>query len=172
MSNACPEWPATCLTTVRVIGMIASGCAVACACDPMVDTDYAGEPLIRLQGAASTTSGDPTTVGVKAAALWQGTSYVGPVGLSRLPLSIEFPVFWIDVLTIPGDELTFTLDSGEPPIAEGYLHIVKPTTAASPRADDFLATDFVHALVYLAGDVPANGPTAAYLGGALAGGFH
>jgi hypothetical protein len=148
--------------------------ALACsACGALVDSDYAGEPLLRLQGVASGARlSSVTTTGVKGAVLWQGLDVAGPVGFTRLPLAFEFPAFWIDVLTLPGDAAALRLGPGEPMIAEAYLHIVKPGTSPTPRSDDFLATDYAHVLVYVEAACPPDGMTAQYLGAPLEPGFH
>jgi hypothetical protein len=154
---------------------IAASITTAClaACDPLVDADYSGDALFRLQGVASSTRGEGvTTTGVKGAALWQATSSWGMTAFTRLPLSVEFPAFWIDVISLPRDEVLFELAPGEPAIAEAYLHIVKPDTGSAPRADDFLATEYGHALVYVSAELPPSGMTAGYLSGNLAPGFH
>jgi hypothetical protein len=141
------------------------------ACDPLVGTDYTGEPVLRLRGVMSSAQDDGSTIGAKGAALWQTTSFWGQTDFTPLPMTIEFPDFWLDLLSLPHDEVLFQLDPGEPAIAEAYLHIVKPDAGAMPHADDFMATDYDHALVYVSAQVPA-GVTAVYLGAALAPGFH
>jgi hypothetical protein len=152
--------------------LLAIAC-VAAGCDAMVDPGYAGEPLVRLQGTATSARSDQLSrAGVLAGALWQRTSVDGPSVFTRMPVRIEFPRFWIDVLAEPaaGDELTIA--DGDPPIAEAYLHIVEPDTGASPAPSDFLATDYDHALVWVSATPPASSLTAAYLGGSLSPGFH
>jgi hypothetical protein len=155
---------------------IAAACATvgATACDALVDPGYSGEPLIRLQGVVSSTRGDVTPTGAKGAALWQAASLQGLTDFTRLPLRVDFPVFRIDVIAPPREEALFHVDPGEPAIAEAYLHIVKPDTASMARADDFLATDYEHALIYVTGELSQGGATALYLGmaGAVAPGFH
>jgi hypothetical protein len=140
------------------------------ACGSLVDVNYGGEPMFRLQGLAATRRSDPvSSTGVEAAALWQGTSARAAV-FTPMPLDIAFPTFWIDVVATPGDEVAFQLAPGEPPIAEAYLHIVKPDRLA--HAGELLASDYEHALVYVGGAVPPGGVTASYLGGPLEPGFH
>jgi hypothetical protein len=154
-------------------GFLALAIACLVACDPLVDTSYSGEPLVRLQGVVSSTQGaEITPTGAKGAALWQTASLWGLTDFTRLPLSLEFPVFWFDVMAQPRDEALFQVDLGEPAIAEGYLHIVKPTTGTTARGDDFLATEYEHALIYVTAELPPGGATAQYLGGDLAPGFH
>jgi hypothetical protein len=154
-------------------GMLVLALAGLPACDPLVDTSYSGEPLVRLQGVVSSTQGaDLAPTGAKGAALWQAASLWGLTDFTRLPLSLEFPVFWFDVMASPHDDALFQVDPAEPAIAEGYLHIVKPTTGEMARADDFLATEYEHTLIYVSGELPPGGATAMYLGDALAPGFH
>jgi hypothetical protein len=153
--------------------IIAVFLATACgaACGTLVDDDYAGEPLFRLQGIAASTQSDVTRTGVKGAAFWQHPDPAASA-LTRLPLVIEFPTFWIDVLSPPRDAVTFRIGPDEPAIGEAYLHIVNSDTGPAPGSDDFLATDYDHVLVYAAGAVAPGSPTADYLGAALAPGFH
>jgi hypothetical protein len=140
------------------------------ACGSLVGADYGGEPLFRLQGLAATRRSDPvSSTGVEAAALWQGTSARAAV-LAPMPLDIAFPTFWIDVVAAPSDEVVFQLAPEEPPIAEAYLHIVKPDRLAHPG--ELLASDYEHALVYVGAAVPPDGVTTSYLGGPLEPGFH
>jgi hypothetical protein len=159
---------------VRWQVVVTSLAVLTAGCDAMVDADYAGEPTVRLQGAATSSSHADlvTSTGVKAAAVWQGIEYQDGGAFTRLPLRMEFPVFWIDVLSPPDDGVAFTLGPGEPPIAEAYLHIVKPDTGAQALAGDFLASDFDHALLYVSATPAPGGLTAQYLGGAPAPGFH
>src|SRR5678815_5691382 len=122
------------------------------ACGSLVAADYAGEPLFRLQGLAATRRSDPvSSTGVEAATVWQGTSARAAV-LTPMPLHIAFPTFWIDVVAIPSDEVVFQLAPEEPPIAEAYLHIVKPDRLA--HAGELLASDYEHALVYVGAAMP------------------
>jgi hypothetical protein len=155
---------------MQMIVVLLIGACVACG--SLVDTDYAGEPLFRLQGVAPSTEGTRVTmIGVKGAALWQAPDPAAS-RFMRMPLRIEFPSFWIDVMSAPHDDVVFRLDAGEPAIGEAYLHIVKSETGAVPRAEDFVATDYEHVLVHVSAEVPPAGLTATYLGAALAPGFH
>src|SRR5262250_1693579 len=137
-------------------------------CDALAAPDYAGVALVSLKGVASSSSssGDPVTrSGILAAALWQGTSYRGPIGFSRLALRLEFPEFWIDVLSVPAANEQFALAKGEPTIAEGYLHILASASEAAPQPNDIVATDYQHALVYVSTPLPPVSAASAYLGG-------
>jgi hypothetical protein len=143
------------------------------ACGSLVDTSYAGEPLLRLRGVVSSQGGNqPIGTDVRAALLWQGVQDTGVTGFTRLPLSIEFPTFSIDVLSVPRDEVLFQVATDEPAIGEAYLHIVRPGTGPRPSVRDFVATDYDHALVYVSAEVPPSGLTSLYLGAAVAPGFH
>lgn len=154
----------------RIVVIAALGCA---GCGTLVDSEYAGEPILRLQGVASGPRlSRETTTGVKAAVLWQGPSAAGLVDFTRLPLQFEFPAFWIDILALPHDDAVLQLEPGAPTLAEAYLHIVKPGTGAKPRAGDFLATDYDHVLVYVADRCAPDTMTARYLGAPLDRGFH
>lgn len=156
--------------SVLVLVLAAAGLA---GCDPLVDTTYPGEPLVRLQGVVSSTQGtDIAPTGAKGAVLWQAANLSELTGFTRLPLSLDFPVLTFEVMEPPADDAVFQVDPGEPVIGEGYLHIVKPTTGERARPEDFLATEYDHALIYVAADLPPGGPTAQYLGGALGAGFH
>jgi hypothetical protein len=148
--------------------------ALACAaCGTLVDAEYAGEPVVRLRGVASGPRlSRETTAGVKGAILWQSLGPSGLVDFTRLPLELEFPAFWIDILSLPHDDAALQLEPGAPTIAEAYLHIVRPDTGGLPRADDFLATDYEHVLVYVAGPCAPGTMTASYLGAPLDRGFH
>jgi len=159
---------------MRVLAVVISTIAVVPACDAMVATDYAGEPLVRLQGAAVDTrsGGSVPTGGAMAALVWQGTSGEGGIAFTRLPLRVDFPVLWLDVLAPPPPSALFAVGAGEPPIAEAYFHLVRPDTRAVPHAGDFLATDYTHALVYVTADLAPASTTAAYLGAPLSAGFH
>ncbi|MCE9577233.1 MAG: hypothetical protein K8W52_29060 [Deltaproteobacteria bacterium] len=157
---------------MRVLAAVISTIAVVPACDALVATDYAGEPLVRLQGAAvDTRSGDGVAAGGAMAALvWQGTE--GAIAFTRLPLRVDFPVLWLDVLAPPPPPALFAVGAGEPAIAEAYFHLVRPDTRAVPHAGDVLATDYTHALVYVSADLAPASTTAAYLGAPLSAGFH
>jgi hypothetical protein len=150
---------------IVVIWMIAG-------CGSLVDGDYAGEPMLRLQGVAGARQTKDTTAGAKAAALWQGPGAAGAVRFTRLPLENDFPAFWIDVLALPRDDATLWLGAGEPVFAEAYLHIIRGDVGPQPRRDDFLATDYEHVLVWISDAMPADGLTASYFGAALTPGFH
>jgi len=143
-------------------------------CDSLAAPDYAGVALVSLKGMASSSSGgDPVTKsGILAAALWQGTSYRGPIGFSRLALRLEFPEFWIDIVSLPAPNDQFALAKGEPTIAEGYLHIVASDSATAPQPGDIVATDYDHALVYVSAPLPPVSAASAYLGGVITAGFH
>lgn len=148
---------------------------IAClgACGSLVDTDYAGEPLLRLRGVVSSAGGNGDIgTDVRAAELWQAVQSEGLTSFTMLPLHIDFPTFAIEILSVPRDELLFQVGSDEPAIGEAYLHIVGPATGPRPVARDFVATDYDHALVYVSGEVSPGGLTASYLGAALAPGFH
>lgn len=142
-------------------------------CDALAAPDYTGVALVSLKGVATSgsTGNQVTRSGILGAALWQGTSYRGPIGFSRLGLRLEFPEFWIDVLARPADDDQFVVARGEPTIAEGYLHIVSDTDSA-PQADNIVATDFEHALVYVSAPLPPVSAAAQYLGGVTTPGFH
>ena len=144
----------------------------AAACGSLVDGDYAGDPLLRLQGVATARMDSVTTAGAKAAALWQSALATGTVNYTPLPLDIEFPAFWVDILELPHGDAMLQLDPAEPSFAEAYLHIVGPGIGPLPRAEDFLATDYQHVLVHVAGALVPTSLTASYLGGALSPGFH
>jgi|GEM_PF-5709301 len=148
--------------------------ALACAaCGTLVDAEYAGEPVLRLRGVASGPRlSRETTLDVKGALLWQSLGPSGLIDFTRLPLQFEFPAFWIDVLSQPHDDAALQLEPSAPTISEGYLYIVKPDTGVLPRADDFLATDYEHVLVYVAAPCAADTMTARYLGAPLDRGFH
>ncbi len=142
-------------------------------CDSLAAPDYTGNALVSLKGVASSgsTDGQVTRSGILGAALWQGTSYRGSIGYSRLGLRLEFPEFWIDILSKPTADQMFVLAQGEPTIAEGYLHIVSDSETA-PQADNIVATDFEHALVYVSAPLPPVSAAAQYLGGVTTPGFH
>lgn len=142
------------------------------ACDPLVNVDYAGEPLVRLQGVASILRKDAGTTQVDGAMLWQVPSAAGVKGFTRVPLRTEFPALWLDVVSLPRPEVSFQVASGEPVIAEAYLHVVRRAAGPVVRGDDFVATELGHALVYVGGELAPDGVTASYLGGALEPGFH
>ncbi len=149
--------------------------AFACsACDALVPGDYAGSPVLRIQGLASPSVGDATIIrdGVLAAAVWQDESADGAARFSRLALDLEFPLFTIEMLKLPGPDVEFSVADGEPAIAEAYLHIVEEDTGPQPALADFLATDFEHALVYVSASPSEGSLTSEYLGGRLAPGFH
>ena len=155
---------------MRRIAIIA---ALGAGCGSLTDAEYAGEPILRLQGVASGPRlSRETTAGVQAAVLWQGPTAAGAVDFTRLPLHVEFPAFWIDVLALPHEAAMRQLESSAPAVAEAYLHIVKPGTQTLPRADDFLATDYQHVLVYVADLCSPGSMTASYLGAPLDAGFH
>jgi len=80
-------------------------------CDALAAPDYAGVALLSLKGVASSSSSEDTVTrrGILAAALWQGTSYRGPIGFSRLALRLEFPEFWIDVVSLPAPNDQFAI---------------------------------------------------------------
>src|SRR3954453_2241611 len=92
------------------------------ACGSLVDGDYAGDPLLRIQGVATARTDSVTTEGAAAAALWQGGLVTGAVTFTPLPLDIEFPAFWVDVLGLPHGDAMLRLDPSEPVFAEAYLH--------------------------------------------------
>lgn len=153
----------------RIVLALISACI---ACGSLVGTDYAGEPLLRLQGIASTAPGTSLAIaGVKGATYWQAPDPMTGA-FTRLPMHIEFPTFWIDVMASPRPQALFRLDASGPLIGEASLHIVKPDTGSVPSTGDILATDYQHVLVYVSDELPPDGLTAMYLGAALAPGFH
>jgi hypothetical protein len=155
---------------MQILILVAVSACVACG--SLVGPAYAGDPLFRLQGlAASRQVSSIATAGAHGAAHWQGPD-LAVSAFMRLPLHVEFPTFWIDVMSPPGAAVLFQLGAGEPAIGEGYLHVVRSDVGAPSRPGDFLATDYEHALVYIGGEVSPGGLTATYLGAALAPGFH
>jgi hypothetical protein len=136
------------------------------ACGSLVDGDYAGDPILQLHGVATGRSTRMPTAGAQAAAAWQSDRVEGVVELTRLPLEQDFPSFWVDFLAPPPAAARIRLAAGEPAFAEAALHIV---VGAAPR---FLATDYDHVVVWVGDAMAADGPTARYLGAALAPGFH
>lgn len=154
---------------MRLLGLTIA-CLSTAACGSLAGPEYAGEPLISLRGVAASDSRESWR-DVHAAAFWQA---VDPVQsqTTRLPIYNEFPTFWLDVIAQPPHAMLFHVDTGEPLIAEAYLHIIRADRDPDPVAGDIVATDYEHALIYVGGELVPGGPTARYLGGALSPGFH
>jgi hypothetical protein len=134
------------------------------ACDAQVGTGYAGEPLARVRGSAIGFS--PEDLADGAAVRWnpqRGTALAtGP--MTALPLDALPPSgLSVSVLATPPDDAYFGFD-GEPAIAEGALLLTQAGTVVGTAVDA--------RLVYVDGDTASDSRTAAYLGGALAPGFH
>jgi len=134
------------------------------ACDAQVDTRYAGEPLVRVRGTAIGFS--PEDLADGAAVRWnpqRGTDLtVGP--MTVLPMEPLPPSgLSVSVVATPPDDAYFGFD-GEPALAEGALLLTQGGTVVGTAID--------MRLVFIDGEVAPDSLTAAYLGGALAPGFH
>lgn len=156
------------VTARCLVGASIGALAVVAACDAQVAPvapDYSGEPLARLRGVAIGFDDGETASG--AAVRWnpqRGADLTsGP--LQALPLRARPPAgVLLEVVTAPDSAVTFGF-TGEPArLAEGTLFLTEGEALVGE------AIDF--ALVHVDGEVTPGSLTAAYLGGALAPGFH
>jgi hypothetical protein len=135
------------------------------ACDAQVAADYPGEPLVRIRGVAI--GFDDGQTASAAAVRWnpqRGADLTaGP--RQALPLRTRPPAgVTLEVVTAPVEQAYFGF-AGEPArIAEGTLFLT--------HGDALVGEAIDFALVHLDGEAAPGSLAAAYLGGALAPGFH
>lgn len=164
MSRA-PDLFARGVRAARAAAVALAACAACAACDAQVAADYPGEPLARIRG--TPIGFDDGDVASAAAVRWnpqRGADLTtGPV--QALPLRTHPPAsLLLEVVTLPPQDAYFGFEGEPARVAEGTLSL----THGDQRVGE--AIDF--ALVHLDGDVEPGSITAAYLGGALAPGFH
>lgn len=141
------------------------GALALAACDAQVAAEYPGDPLVRVRGTAiGFDEGDTASA---AAVRWnpqRGAELTaGP--RQALPLRTHPPSsVTLELVAAPVEEAYFGFEGEPARIAEGTLFLTHGDALVGE------AIDFV--LVHLDGEAAPGSLTAAYLGGALAPGFH
>lgn len=148
-------------------------------CDPLVDRDYRGEPLVTLRGQVA---GDPPLPPLEAAILWQR----GPPPTTddqelatRAPVESGFPAtFTIRLYQPPPAAARRTLAPGEVTFGRGNaaavpFGIAPDQVASLPGAENpSYGVDLEHWVLFLEADVPPSSLTAWWLGAPLPAGYH
>ncbi|MEO7730002.1 MAG: hypothetical protein ABIY55_03450 [Kofleriaceae bacterium] len=135
------------------------------ACAAQVDAGYAGQPLARLSGTAA--GFGPADVVDAARVRWNPQRGADLTAGPREALPIESaPPSSLTVLVLaePPDGAYFGFDGEPARIAEGALFLT--------HGDDVIGEVIDDLLVYVDGEVAPGSLAAAYLGDALAPGFH
>ena len=135
------------------------------ACDAQVDADYAGAPLARVHGTAA--GFDQDDVVDAAVVRWNPQRGADLTAGPREALPIESaPPSSLTVLVLaePPDDAYFGFDGEPARLAEGALFLTHDGAVIGEAVDE--------PLVYVDGEVAPGSLAAAYLGDALAPGFH
>ncbi|WP_437673194.1 hypothetical protein [Sorangium sp. So ce131] len=146
------------------------------ACDGQADSDYAGEPLLTLQGTIVNELDEPPAGPVDAVLVWniQGSESGAENFPVRATVTGSFPAaFTLSMYTPPPENALNDLSEGG--LVDARVGIA--TIEAAPHEGEAgegssLGIDEGHVIVYVESDMDEDGFWSNFFGGPLAPGFH